>query len=51
MTLLSKRLEAVDSDDVFVHRERGFLPQGDLGLHARNIQFVTVATPAGGSAS
>ena len=47
MTLVSKRLEVVDSGDVFVHRERGFLPQGNLGLHARNIQFVTVAAPAG----
>lgn len=47
MTLVSKRLEVVDSGDVFVHRERGFLPQGNLGLHARNVQFVAVATPAG----
>jgi hypothetical protein len=47
MTLVSKRLEVVDSGDVFVHRERGFLPQGNLGLHARNIQFVSVAAPAG----
>ena len=47
MTLVSKKLEVVDSGDVFVHRERGFLPQGNLGLHARNIQFVTVAAPAG----
>ena len=47
MMLVSKRLEVVNSGDVFVHRERGFLPQRNLGPHARNIQFVAVATPAG----
>ena len=47
MTLVATRLEVVESGDVFVHRERGFIPEGDIGHHARNVQFVTVATPAG----
>jgi endonuclease/exonuclease/phosphatase family metal-dependent hydrolase len=47
MTLVSKALDVVDSGDVFVHRERGYVPQGNLGLHARNLQFVTVDGPAG----
>ncbi len=47
MTLVAKRLEVVGSGDVFVHRERGFIPEGDIGHHARNVQFVTVATPEG----
>ena len=47
MTLVAKRHEVVESGDVFVHRERGYIPEGDIGHHARNVQFVTVATPAG----
>ena len=47
MTLVAKRLDVVESGDVFVHRERGYAPQGDIGHHARNVQFVTVATPSG----
>jgi endonuclease/exonuclease/phosphatase family metal-dependent hydrolase len=47
MTLVSKRLAVVDTGDVFVHRERGYVPQDNLGHHARNVQFVTVAAPRG----
>ncbi len=47
MTLVSKTQDVVDSGDVFVHRERGYVPQGNLGLHARNLQFVTVEGPSG----
>ena len=47
MTLVSKRLEVVELGDVFVHRERGYVPQGNLGLHARNLQFVKVRSPSG----
>ncbi|RBP06240.1 endonuclease/exonuclease/phosphatase family protein [Roseiarcus fermentans] len=47
MTLVSKRLDVVESGDVFVHRERGYVPEGDIGHHARNVQFVTVATARG----
>ncbi|HKN29889.1 MAG TPA: endonuclease/exonuclease/phosphatase family protein [Roseiarcus sp.] len=47
MTLVSKRLNVVESGDVFVHRERGYVPQRNLGLHARNLQFVTVDGPLG----
>ncbi len=47
MTLVSKTLCVVESGDVFVHRERGYVPEGNLGLHARNLQFVTVAGPSG----
>jgi endonuclease/exonuclease/phosphatase family metal-dependent hydrolase len=47
MMLVAKRLEVIESGDVFVHRERGYIPEGDIGHHARNVQFVTVATPTG----
>ncbi len=46
MTLISKTLEVIDSGDVFVHRERGYVPEGNLGLHARNLQFVTIDRPS-----
>jgi endonuclease/exonuclease/phosphatase family metal-dependent hydrolase len=47
MMLVSKSLDVVDSGEVFVHRERGYVPQGNLGMHARNLQFVTVEGPTG----
>jgi endonuclease/exonuclease/phosphatase family metal-dependent hydrolase len=47
MTLVSKRLRVIESGDVFVHRERGFIPEGDIGHHSRNVQFVTVERPGG----
>ncbi len=47
MTMVSKSLDVVGSGDVFVHRERGYVPEGNLGLHARNLQFVTVDGPLG----
>ena len=47
MTLVSRRLRVVDSGDAFVHRERGYIPEGDIGHHARNVQFTTVETPEG----
>ena len=47
MTLVSKTLDVVEAGDVFVHRERGYVPQGNLGLHARNLQFVKVNGPSG----
>lgn len=31
----------------FVHREKGYTPTGDIGKHARNIQYVTLNTSRG----
>lgn len=47
MTLVSTALRVVELGDVFVHRERGYVPEGNLGLHARNLQFVTVEGRSG----
>jgi endonuclease/exonuclease/phosphatase family metal-dependent hydrolase len=47
LTMVSKGLRVLESGDVFVHRERGFVPEGNLGLHARNLQYVTVEGPGG----
>lgn len=47
MMLVKKSLPVTNSGDVFVHKHRGYVPEGDLGNHARNIQFVTMNTPRG----
>ncbi|KND49134.1 MAG: hypothetical protein AB198_02640 [Parcubacteria bacterium C7867-003] len=41
-TLLNKNIDLIDSGDLFVYKERGFVPVGDVGNHARNIQFTTI---------
>lgn len=44
---VSRGLDATDEGEVFVHKEKGHIPEGDFGNHARNIQYVTMRTPAG----
>jgi endonuclease/exonuclease/phosphatase family metal-dependent hydrolase len=38
---VKKSIPIKSSGDVFVHKDRGFVPLGDVGHHARNIQYVT----------
>lgn len=40
MTLARKNIPIKKSGDVFVHKHRGYIPEGDIGHHARNIQYV-----------
>lgn len=47
MMLVKNDLKIVAEGEIFVHKEKGFIPEGDVGHHARNIQYVTIATPAG----
>lgn len=47
LIFVKKSIEVLSEGDVFVHKERGFVPTGDVGLHARNVQFVTITTPQG----
>lgn len=42
MMLVRKGITVLGSGDVFVHKERGYIPEGDIGHHARNLQYVTV---------
>lgn len=37
-----KEIEIEVEGDIFVHRERGFVPTEDLGHYARNLQYVTL---------
>lgn len=42
---VKKDLQVIDSGDIFVHKDRDYLPppDGDVGLHARNVQYVTIS--------
>lgn len=42
-----KGIKVIEEGEHFVHKEKGFIPEGDAGHHARNIQYVTVETPEG----
>lgn len=39
---VKKSMEVLESGEVFVHKHKEFVPEGDVGLHARNVQYVTV---------
>lgn len=47
MMLVREELPVVDEGEVFVYKFKGFVPDGDLGKHGRNIQYVTIDTPHG----
>lgn len=40
--LVKKDLEVTEEGEVFVHKHKGYVPEGDLGNHARNIQYVSL---------
>ncbi len=42
LTLVNKELKIQNSGDIFVHKEKGFVPEDDVGKHARNIQYVEI---------
>lgn len=41
MTLVRNSIDIRESGEVFVHKWKGYLPEGDIGRHARNIQYVS----------
>ncbi|OGZ44009.1 MAG: hypothetical protein A3J55_01085 [Candidatus Ryanbacteria bacterium RIFCSPHIGHO2_02_FULL_45_17b] len=47
MMLVKKSLSVVEEGDIFVYKERGHVPQGDVGFHARNVEYITFETPRG----
>lgn len=47
LMLVSKKFLVTKEGDIFVYRQRGYVPEGDAGTHARNIQYVTIETPEG----
>ncbi len=42
--LIKKSIKVLAEGDEFVYRHRGFVPEGDVGFHARNIQYATIET-------
>lgn len=42
LMLVRKELEIVEEGEVFVYLEKGHIPVGDIGNHARNIQYATI---------
>lgn len=42
LMLVHKRLSVKGVGEVWVHREKGYMPEGDIGLHPRNLQYVEV---------
>lgn len=47
LMMVKKNISVEVEGEVFVHQYKGFVPDGDIGGHARNIQFIT--TDFGGS--
>lgn len=45
--LVKKEYGVIASGDIFVHKEKGFVSDEDVGNHARNIQYVTIKTTSG----
>lgn len=44
LMLVRKNSLVIEEGEVFVHKSKGYLPEGDAGHHARNIQYVTIDT-------
>ena len=47
MMMVKQDLKVVATGEIFVYKYKGYLPEGDAGKHARNIQYVTLKTSAG----
>lgn len=41
MMFVHKNIKVYEEGETFVHKEKGFEPVGDVGHHARNVQYVT----------
>jgi len=42
MMFIHKKYKVIKEGEVFVHLHKGYVPDGDIGSHARNIQYVTL---------
>lgn len=42
MTFVRKGLKVLAEGEIFVFKEKDYVPEGDVGNHARNIQYVTL---------
>ncbi len=44
LLLIKKDFDVIAEGEIFVYKEKGHIPDGDIGNHARNIQYVTLVT-------
>lgn len=42
LMLVRKSLSVLEESECFVHKHKGFVPIGDVGLHARNVQYAKI---------
>lgn len=47
LLLIKKDISVVSEGELYVYKEKGYVPEGDVGMHARNLQYVTISTPHG----
>lgn len=47
LMMVRNTLTVVEEGEVYVYKHKGYEPEGDVGNHARNIQYVTIQTPTG----
>ncbi len=47
LMLVKKELKVLEEGEFFVHKEKGHVPEDDIGNHARNLQYVTLETASG----
>ncbi len=47
LMMVKSNIEVLEEGEVFVHKEKGYIPGHDVGRHARNIQYITFNTPLG----
>jgi exonuclease III len=39
---VKKNVDVIEEGDVFIHKDKGFVPEGGYGGHARNMQYMTI---------
>ena len=47
LLLIHQDVPVLEEGEFYVFKDKGHYPAGDLGMHARNVQYVTLDTPNG----
>jgi endonuclease/exonuclease/phosphatase family metal-dependent hydrolase len=42
LMFVKNNIEILEEGEIFVYQEKGYMPEGDVGNHARNLQYVKV---------
>lgn len=46
LMMVHEKLEVIMEGEVWVYKQKGHMPEDDVGRHARNIQYLTLTDPA-----